>query len=53
MIFKQKVGGVLGQYDLWFDKETYRLKRSYHEQITTYIPWLVDEDMDNLDDDEV
>lgn len=53
IISKQKVGGVLGQYDLWFDKETYRLKRSYHEQITTYIPWLVDEDMDNLDDDEV
>lgn len=37
VISKQKVGGALGQFKLWYNKENYRLRRQYEKEDEPFI----------------
>lgn len=55
VISKQKVGGETGQYDVWFDRDSYRFKRSFMEESKPYYKPLIessgdDNDLEDFDD---
>lgn len=53
IVGKQKVGGQTGQHDLWYNRDTYSFKRSYHEEVKPMLPELAEdeEDEDSIDID--